>query len=95
MGAQHMLRNKIKLQMVDEQNVLRLSREALAQSGMVVATVKARELQPGARELSGINIVLGTGDLAPQCNVNTDPMCDGQAHLRPLFCGLSGDALER
>ncbi len=30
MGAQHMLRNKIKLEMVDEQNVLRLSREALA-----------------------------------------------------------------
>ena len=33
MGAQHMLRNKIKLRMVDEDNVLRLSREALADVG--------------------------------------------------------------
>ena len=41
MGAQHMLRNKIKLGMVDEENVLRLSREALADSGLVVAEVTA------------------------------------------------------
>jgi len=80
MGAQHMLRNKIKLQMVDEQNVLRLSREALAQSGVVIATVKARELEPGPTELSGINIAMGTGDLAPPCNANTDPMCDGRGY---------------
>lgn len=80
MGAQHMLRNKIKLQMVDERNVLRLSREALAQSGLVIATVKARELQPGDSELSGINIVMGTGDLSPACNINNDPLCDGRGY---------------
>jgi M6 family metalloprotease-like protein len=80
MGAQHMLRNKIKLQMVDEQNVLRLSREALAQSGMVVAKVKARSAVPGQTELSGINIALGTGDLSPSCNINTDPFCDGRGY---------------
>lgn len=76
MGAQHMLRNKIKLGIVDEKNVLRLSREALAQSGMVVATVRAREINPGPNELSGINIALNA-DLAPRCDVNTDPFCDG------------------
>jgi M6 family metalloprotease-like protein len=80
MGAQHMLRNKIKLAMVDEQNVLRLSREALAQSGVVVATVTAREINPAANQLSGINIALGTGDLAPACNVNTEPLCDGRGY---------------
>ena len=80
MGAQHMLRNKIKLQMVDEQNVLRLSREALAESGMVVATVKARVVKPGTTELSGINVQLGTGDLAPACDANTDPLCDGRGY---------------
>jgi M6 family metalloprotease-like protein len=80
MGAQHMLRNKIKLQMVDEQNVLRLSREALAQSGLVIATVTAREVNPTATQLSGINIALGTGDLSPACNVNTDPFCDGRGY---------------
>lgn len=77
MGAQHMLRNKIKLQMVDEQNVLRLSREGLAESGVVIADVTARVNQPGPKGLSGINIVLGTGDLSPACNASTDPLCDG------------------
>ncbi|MFC4586231.1 M6 family metalloprotease domain-containing protein [Sphaerisporangium corydalis] len=80
MGAQHMLRNKLKLEMVDEQNVLRLSREALAQSGLVVARVTARETQPGAGDLSGVNIALGTGDLAPACDTQTDPFCDGRGY---------------
>jgi len=77
MGAQHMLRNKIKLQMVDEQNVLRLSREALGQSGLVVADVTARAIQPGTNGLSGVNIQLGTGDLSPTCDITTNPLCDG------------------
>ncbi|MEU5696489.1 M6 family metalloprotease domain-containing protein [Actinosynnema sp. NPDC020468] len=77
MGAQHMLRNKIKLGIVDERNVLRLSREALADSGVVVAKVTAREVQPGANGLTGVNIALGKGDLSPACDPKTDPMCDG------------------
>jgi M6 family metalloprotease-like protein len=77
MGAQHMLRNKIKLAMVDENNVLRLSREALADSGVVTATVTARTVQPGPNGLSGINVELGTGDLSPACDPRTDPFCDG------------------
>jgi hypothetical protein len=81
MGAQHMLRNKLKLKMVDEQNVLRLSREALASSGVVIANVKARSVQPGAKDLSGINIELGgAGDLDAPCDVTTDPMCDGRGY---------------
>jgi hypothetical protein len=77
MGAQHMLRNKVKLEMVDEANVLRLSREALADSGLVVAKVTARSVQPGRNDLSGVNIQFGTGDLDPACDVNADPFCDG------------------
>ncbi len=77
MGAQHMLRNKIKLEMVDEANVLRLSREALADSGLVIAKVTARSVLPGRNDLSGVNIQFGTGDLDPACDVNTDPFCDG------------------
>ncbi|WP_344239525.1 M6 family metalloprotease domain-containing protein [Kribbella hippodromi] len=81
MGAQHMLRNKLKLKMVDEQNVLRLSREALASSGVVIANVKARSVQPGADELSGINVELGgAGDLAAPCDVAKDPLCDGRGY---------------
>ncbi|GLW07810.1 peptidase M6 [Microtetraspora sp. NBRC 13810] len=77
MGAQHMLRNKIDLQMVDEANVLRLDRAALADSGLVVAKVTARVAQPGPRGLSGVNIAFGDGDKSPACNTQTDPFCDG------------------
>ncbi|MEV4836346.1 M6 family metalloprotease domain-containing protein [Nonomuraea sp. NPDC049486] len=77
MGAQHMLRNKIKLEMVDERNVLRLSREALDESGLVTAKVTARAVQPGDKGLSGINIAFDTGDKSPACDPGTDPMCDG------------------
>lgn len=77
MGAQHTLRNKIKLSMVDEQNVLRLSRDALAGSGVVVARVTARAVQPGADGLSGLNVTLDGGDRSPACDTNADPLCDG------------------
>jgi M6 family metalloprotease-like protein len=77
MGSQHMLRNKVKLEMVDEANVLRLSREALADSGLVIARVTARSVQPGQNGLSGVNVQLDTGDLEPACDVDADPFCDG------------------
>ncbi len=77
MGSQHMLRNKMKLGIVDERNVLRLSRDALAGSGVVVARVTARAVQPGANGLSGLNVTLDGGDRSPACDTNADPLCDG------------------
>lgn len=77
MGAQHMLRNKIKLEMVDQANVLNLSRDALDESGVVTARVTARAVQPGPTGLSGVNIAFGTGDRSPACDARTDPLCDG------------------
>nr|WP_062333383.1 M6 family metalloprotease domain-containing protein [Herbidospora sakaeratensis] len=77
MGAQHMLRNKIKLNMVDEQNVLRLNRDQLDESGLVVADVTARAVQPGAKGLSGVNVAFQSGDKSPACQWQTDPLCDG------------------
>ncbi|GAA4712899.1 M6 family metalloprotease domain-containing protein [Phytohabitans rumicis] len=76
MGSQHMLRDKVKLGMVDEANVLRLSREALASSGIVVADVTARAVKPGASELTGVNIAMNA-DLSPACSTSADPLCDG------------------
>jgi M6 family metalloprotease-like protein len=77
MGSQHMLRNKLKLGIVDERNVLRLDRSALASSGVVVARVTAREVQPGARGLTGLNVALDGGDRSPACDPDADPLCDG------------------
>ncbi|WP_165401462.1 M6 family metalloprotease domain-containing protein [Herbihabitans rhizosphaerae] len=76
MGAQHMLRNKMKLNMVGDDDVLRLSRGDLAKSGVVVTNVKARSLVPGESELSGINIQLDGGDHSGPCDPDTDPLCD-------------------
>jgi hypothetical protein len=77
MGAHHMLRNKIELEMVDEANVLRLSRDALDETGLVVARVTARAVQPGPRGLSGIDVAFDTGDKSPACSTAADPLCDG------------------
>jgi M6 family metalloprotease-like protein len=75
MGSLHTLRDKIKIGLVDEKNVLRLSREALASSGLVVAKVTTRAV-PAGNGLSGVNIALNA-DREPACDVNADPMCDG------------------
>jgi len=77
MGAQHMLREKVKLGIVDPANVLNVSRDGLAQSGAVVAKVKAREAQAGTGELTGINLTMNGGDKDPACDVSTQPLCDG------------------
>ncbi|WP_214105674.1 M6 family metalloprotease domain-containing protein [Acrocarpospora catenulata] len=77
MGAQHMLRNKIKLGMVDEANVLRLDRDQLGASGLVIAEVTARAVQPGPDGLMGVNIAMPTGDKTPACSIATNVLCDG------------------
>ncbi|MFH8790764.1 M6 family metalloprotease domain-containing protein [Streptomyces roseoverticillatus] len=76
MGAQHVLRDKLKLGIVDEKNVLRLDRDALKDSGPVVARVTARSAPPGEKGLTGVNITMGR-DLSPACDRTTDPLCDG------------------
>ncbi|QKW50973.1 M6 family metalloprotease domain-containing protein [Streptomyces buecherae] len=76
MGAHHVLRDKLKLGIVDEANVLRLDRDALGDSGMVVANVTARSAPPGEKGLTGVNITMAR-DLSPQCDRATDPLCDG------------------
>ncbi|WP_067455634.1 M6 family metalloprotease domain-containing protein [Actinomadura macra] len=80
MGAQHMLRNKLKLGIVDTSKVLQLDRGTLPKDGTLVAKIAARSAAPGRNELAGINLKFGTGgDKSPGCNPNSDPMCDGAA----------------
>lgn len=77
MGAQHQLRNKLKLGIVDPAAVLQLDRDRLASTGPVSARLTARETeaQPGA--FTGLNIKLTGGDKAPKCDRSKDPFCDG------------------
>ncbi|MGX7672151.1 M6 family metalloprotease domain-containing protein [Plantactinospora sp. DSM 117369] len=75
MGSLHTVRDKIKIGLLGEEHLLRLSREALATSGMVVATVTARAVDAGPKGLTGINIAMNR-DRSPDCDPNTDPLCD-------------------
>ncbi|WP_433246339.1 M6 family metalloprotease domain-containing protein [Actinomadura nitritigenes] len=78
MGAEHMLRNKLKLGIVDAAKVLQLDRDTLPQDGTVVATITARSAEPGEGGLAGVNLKLGTGgDKEPACDTGADPLCDG------------------
>lgn len=75
MGAHHMLRNKMRLNIVEPGNVLRLERNGLAQSGLIVADVTARAIQrPG--DISGINVVMNGGDRSPACRWQEQYDCD-------------------
>src|SRR3954466_13410660 len=82
LGSQHNVRNKRTLNFITDSDLLRLNRNGLAQSGMAVADVTAREIAPTGGELSGVNIALdgATGDNEPPCVINgvlQTPDCDG------------------
>lgn len=72
-----LLRNKIDMGIVPDENVLTIDSAELATDGMVVDTVVARSVDPGAEGTSGIRVLLDGGDKTPKCDVNTDPFCDG------------------
>jgi M6 family metalloprotease-like protein len=81
LGSQHNIRNKRTLNFITDNDLLRLNRDGLAQSGMAVADVTAREIAPSGGEISGVNIALnGTGDNEPPCVINNvlqTADCDG------------------
>lgn len=80
MGSQHPLRDKLKLGVVDPDQVLNVTREGLADSGMVTVHVVAREVAagiPGAVPgQNGVNVAMKTGDKEPACSVSEDYTCD-------------------
>src|SRR3954453_6000038 len=83
LGPAHKLRNKRFLNFITDNDLLRLNRGGLATSGIAVADVTAREKQPTAGEITGVQVALdGTGDNETPCYVNnvlTSPNCDGVA----------------
>jgi M6 family metalloprotease-like protein len=82
LGAQHAIRNKQKLGFVAEDDVLTLNRGGLAQTGTMVAEVKAREVAPGD-DLAGVRVVLNDGgDKNPVCRYQLNAMCEGPWYYR-------------
>ena len=72
-----MLRNKIDMGIVPDENVLTVDSADLADTGLALATVTARSVDPGAEGTSGIRVLLDGGDRTPKCDINTNPLCDG------------------
>lgn len=73
MGSLHTVRDKYQLELIDKSSLLRLSREALAETGAVVAQITARSVESN---LIGLRVEMDA-DLSPSCDIDTDPLCDG------------------
>ncbi len=80
LGAQHNMRNKRFLNFTTDNDLVRLNRNGLAQSGMAVVDVKAREVKPDG-DIAGVRINLdGPGDLNRVCDTSQagiDLGCEG------------------
>jgi M6 family metalloprotease-like protein len=76
MGAQHMLRNKMRLGVLTDDQWVSLTREGLPDSGLVMAEVTARAVASEESGGNGLNIAMQTGDKSPVCNPAEDPLCD-------------------
>lgn len=76
MGSLHTLRDKVQLGLIEKDGYLNLSRDALADSGIVVARLTARAVAPGKGKLMGIRIHMDA-DNSPECDTESDPLCDG------------------
>jgi M6 family metalloprotease-like protein len=88
LGAQHSIRNKRFLNFISDNDLLRLNRDGLAQTGLAVAEIKAREVAPNG-DLLGVRVFLnGAGDTTPPCRYHTDPMCEG-----PWYTTATGTAV--
>jgi M6 family metalloprotease-like protein len=79
LGSQHNMRNKRFLGFTTDNDLLRLNRNGLAQTGLVVADIKAREAAPNGA-LAGLRVNLDGGDLNRVCPVaqaGIDLGCEG------------------
>src|SRR3989304_3981406 len=82
MPAGFMLRNRIRYEFVRPEQGLKLNRNGRAAWGLVVATVKARAVDPGPNGLAGLTVTLdGTApqDRTPACDMKADPPGPGGA----------------
>jgi len=94
MPAGFMLRSKIRFNFVRPENVLKLNRNGLAESGLAVATITARAVDPGPTRLAGITVTLDGDppqDRTPPCDINRDPYCAGM----PVFNFYSIEVVQR
>jgi M6 family metalloprotease-like protein len=80
MPAGMTLRSRMKLGFVTGQQVLKLNRNELAQTGLAVAKVTARAVDPGPDALTGVKVTLdgdAPQDRTPKDDMNANPLSPG------------------
>ena len=80
MPAGLMLRSRMMLNFLRPEQVLKLNRNGLARSGLAVARVTARAVEPPAGTFAGISVILdgeSPQDRTPPCDIKSDPYCAG------------------
>jgi M6 family metalloprotease-like protein len=94
MPAGFMLRNRIRYAFVRPETVLTLNRNGLASSGLAVATIAARAVEPEPGRLAGLTVALdgdAPRDRTPPCDMKADPLCAGA----PVFNFYSVEVVQR
>lgn len=94
MPAGFMLRNRLRYEWLQPSQVLQLTRSGLAQTGVAIARVTARAVDPLPGEVAGVTVALdgeAPQDRTPACNMNTDPLCAGD----PVFNFYSVEVVQR
>jgi M6 family metalloprotease-like protein len=94
MPAGVILRNRLVTRFVSPAQIFQLSRDGLATSGVAVATIVARSVEPGPGTFAGVTVRLdGTApqDKTPPCDRNADPLCAGD----PAFNYYSMETVQR
>ncbi len=94
MPAGFMLRNRIRFEFVRPEQVLRLNRNGLAASGLAIATIAARAVEPWPGTLAGVTVTLNgeaPQDRTPPCDMKQDPLCAGA----PVWNFYSVEAVQR
>jgi M6 family metalloprotease-like protein len=78
MPAPFMLRNRLENGFITWPQLLMLNRDGLAKSGLAVATVTARSVEPLPDTFAGVTVTLdGQGDLTPVDNPASNPLSPG------------------
>jgi M6 family metalloprotease-like protein len=94
MPAGFTLRNRLRYEWLQPSQVLTLTRSGLEASGLAVATVTARAVDPLPGEYAGVVVRLdgdAPQDRTPPCDMNADPLCAGE----PAFNFYSMEVVQR
>jgi M6 family metalloprotease-like protein len=94
MPAGLMLRSRIRFGFVPPPEVLKLSRNGLAASGLAVAEIMARAVPPAPGQVAGITVRLDGAapqDRTTSCDLGQDPLCAGA----PVFNFYTLEVVQR